>query len=109
MYTQYVYAHWLPDGARTDSCFTEGPQIPVLPYVASTRAVCRMFAACAPHAATKVDYGESRHFRDDPACPDRVWKLSMRSFMGLLLRPTRNLSWPIAVFTPKLKVCGLHT
>ena len=28
----------------------------------------------------KVDYGTSRHFCDDPACPDPVWKLSAESF-----------------------------
>ena len=25
----------------------------------------------------KVDYGESRHFCDDPVCPEPVWKLSV--------------------------------
>ena len=33
-------------------------------------------ATNAIHLAMKVDYGESRHFCDDPVCPDPVWKLS---------------------------------
>ena len=40
-------------------------------YICETNAVhlCR---ACL---FTMLGYGKSRHFRDDPVCPDPVWKL----------------------------------
>ena len=48
---------------------------------------CRMLSYCAmvchllSHVCTpfpmNADYGRSRHFCDDPVCPDPVWKLSL--------------------------------
>ena len=62
-------SHRLPDGVGTNGFSTEGSQIHnILLYVVSS-------AHMSPHLPTTVDYGESRHFCDDPVCPDPIWKL----------------------------------
>ena len=38
-----------------------------------------IFATFCPQAPMKVDYGELRHFCDEPVCPDPVWMLSTAS------------------------------
>ena len=57
-------------GSGQAGVFTEGPQI---------RYISQCFALTAyilQHVSMKVDYGELRHFCDEPVCPDPVWKLS---------------------------------
>ena len=55
--------------------------------VANPQSFCRSCFMCAHVAIVchisqnvpmNVDYGELRHFCDDPVCPDHVWKLSIR-------------------------------
>ena len=37
---------------------------------------CHMLRTFCPHFPMNVHYRESRHFCEDPICPDPVWKLS---------------------------------
>jgi len=52
----------------------------------SGRTCCRTL----PHFPMEVDYGESRHFCDDPVCPDPVRKLSMKSSHDMSRPPSQR-------------------
>ena len=86
--------HWLPNGVGTRFLFTEGPQ---LHYILSYLFWVLTFWS---HFPMKDDYGESRHFCDDPVCPDPVWKLSKTVFgMGMGMNVAARLSF-LPVATP---------
>ena len=48
--------------------------LPQIPYICATDTI--HVATDTMHFAMKVDFGNLRHFCDDPVCPDPVWKLS---------------------------------
>lgn len=48
--------------------------LPLIPYMCAADAI--HVAAATIMFAVSVDYGTSRHFCDDPDCPDTVWKVS---------------------------------
>ena len=76
-------------GFRTGSGQTgfsqKGHKSPMLPYFASSAHALPHFATSffCLRFAMQVDYGELRHFCDDPVCPDPVWKLSMYTLPSL--------------------------
>ena len=54
-------------------CCLKRHMLPQLPH-SCARDTTRV-ATDTIHVAMSVDYGELRHFYDDPVCPDPVWKL----------------------------------
>ena len=46
----------------------------MLPHAAIFCCMLQYFVTFCPHCPVKVHKGESRHFCNDPVCPDPVWK-----------------------------------
>ena len=75
-----VNTRWLPDGVRTDGFFAEVPQITCLFAMFCLGAhILPQVPYLLPHFAMKVAHGKSRHFCDDPVCPDPCGSCQIRS------------------------------
>ena len=71
--------HRLPDGVGTNGVSQKGRIPPTCCHSLCVKCACSYVATCCnrlPYFPMKVDEGKSRHFCDDPVCPDPVWKPS---------------------------------